>query len=85
MAKTRCGKHALNKVAIKAYVTKWRKAVIAVTAMVSEMSMTDLLWSGVEQIAKTEGVLDKDGNVTKEYASRVAIAEAMIEQIGVDK
>ena len=82
---TRNGKHAPNKTAIKAYVTKWRKAVIAVTAAVSDMSMTDLLWSGVEAIAKTRGVLDKDGKVTKEYENRVAIAEAMIEQTGVDK
>ena len=82
---SRRGKHAPDKTAIKAYVTKWRKAVIAVTAAVSDMSMTDLLWCGVETIAKTKGVLDKDGKVTKEYKNRVAVTEAMIEQTGVDK
>lgn len=41
--KTRNGKHAPNKVAIKAYMTKWRKAVIAVTAGVTNMTMTDIL------------------------------------------
>lgn len=83
--KTRNGKHAPNKVAIKAYMTKWRKAIIAVTAGVTDMTMTDILWHGVETIAKTKGILDADGKVTKEYVNRVAVAEAMIEQIGVDK
>jgi hypothetical protein len=83
--KNRNGKHSPNKTTIKAYVTKWRKAVIAVTAAVSEVSMTDLIWNGVETIAKTKGVLDKNGNVTKKYENRVAVAEAMIEQTGVDK
>jgi len=82
---TRNGKHAPGKVALKAYVTKWRKAVITVTASVADLTMTDILWSGVETIAKTRGILDADGNVTKEYAARVAIAEALIDQTGVDK
>lgn len=38
--KTRNGKHAPNKMAIKAYFTKWRKAVINVTAAISDMSIT---------------------------------------------
>lgn len=83
--KNRNGKHAPNKTAIKAYMTKWRKAVIAVTAGVTNMTMTDILWHGVETIAKTKGILDAEGKVTKEYENRVAVAEAMIEQIGVDK
>ena len=83
--KSRNGKHAPNKTALKAYVTKRRKAIIAVTAAVSKMSMTDLIWSGVETIAKMKGVLDKDGKVTKAFENRVAVAEAMIEQTGVDK
>lgn len=83
--KTRNGKHAPNKVAIKAYMTKWRKAVIAVTAGVTNMTMTDILWHGVETIARAKGILDSDGKVTKAYENRVAVAEAMIEQIGVDK
>ena len=82
---SRNGKHSPTKTTIKAYVTKWRKAVIAVTAAVSDMSMMDLIWSGVETIAKTKGVLDRDGNVTKKFENRVAVAEAMIEQTGVDK
>ncbi len=81
----RNGKHRPDKVAIKAYVTKWRKAVIAVTAAVSDMTMTEILWDGVETIAKSKGILDKDGKVTAAYKNRVAVAESMIEQIGVDK
>ena len=56
-----------------------------ILAAVSDVSMTDLIWSGVETIAKSKGVLDKNGNVTKEFENRVAVAEAMIEQTGVDK
>lgn len=83
--KNRNGKHSPNKTTIKAYVTKWRKAVIAVTAGVTNMTMTDIIWLGVENIARTKGILDDEGKVTKEYQNRVAVAEAMIEQIGVDK
>lgn len=83
--KNRNGKHAPNKTAIKAYMTKWRKAVIAVTAGVCDVSMTDLLWLGVETVARQKGILDAEGKVTKEYENRVAVAEAMIEQTGVDK
>ena len=49
------------------------------------MTMTDIIWLGVENIARTKGILDDEGKVTKEYQNRVAVAEAMIEQIGVDK
>ena len=83
--KNRNGKHAPNKTAIKAYMTKWRKAVIAVLAAVTNMTMTDILWQGVETIAKAKGILDAEGKVTKEYENRVAVAEPMIKQIGVDK
>lgn len=83
--KGRDGKHRPGKTAIKLYVTKRRKAIIAVTAAVSELTMTDIIWQGAESIAKSKGILDKDGNVTKEYENRVAITEAMIEQTGVDK
>lgn len=83
--KNRNGKHSPNKTAIKAYMTKWRKAVIAVTAGVTNMTMTDILWHGVEAIAKAQGILDEEGKVTPKYENRVAVAEAMIDQIGVDK
>lgn len=83
--KSRNGKHSPNKTTIKAYVTKWRKAVIAVTASVTNMTMTDIIWLGVESIAKARGILDDEGKVTKAYENRVAVTEAMIEQIGVDK
>ena len=83
--KSRNGKHSPNKTTIKAYVTKWRKAVIAVTASVTDMTMTDIIWLGVEALATARGILDDEGKVTKAYENRVAVAEAMIEQIGVDK
>lgn len=85
MAKDRNGKHRPDKTAIKLYVTKRRKAIIAVTAAVSDMTMTDIIWQGAESIAKSRGILDKSGNVTKEYENRVATTEALIEQTGVDK
>ncbi len=83
--KSRNGKHAPNKAAIKVYMTKRRKAIIAVTAAVSDMTMTDLLWCGVEAIAKAKGIIGRNGEVTEQYENRVAVAEAMIEQTGVDK
>lgn len=85
MKKGRNGKHRPDKTAIKLFVTKRRKAIIAVTAAVSNMTMTDIIWQGAESIAKYKGILDEDGNVTKKYEERVATTEALIEQIGVDK
>ena len=85
MKKNRSGKHSPNKTAFKAYITKWRKSVIAVLAAVTNMTMTDILWQGAETLAKAKGILDAEGKVTKEYENRIAVAKPMIEQTGVDK
>lgn len=62
-----------------------RKAVTIVTAAVyagdgDPISQTDMLWIGVETIAKQLGILDQDGNVTPQYADAVLLAEAMVRE-----
>jgi len=59
-----------------------KKAIAMVTAAVAaadgSMTITDLIWTGVENIAKSLGVLDKDGNVTEKYEAAVRLAEFQV-------
>lgn len=49
------------------------------------MSMTDLVWEGVRQIAIRYGVLNIKGEVTDAFAAEVALAEAILKETGGDK
>ena len=81
----RQGKHKANSRPFRAYYSLRKKAIINVTAAHAGMSMTDLVWEGVKQIATRQGVLDNAGEVTSKFAAEVALAEAILEQTGGDK
>ena len=65
-----------------AFVTPRKKAITMVTCAVvangGEMTISDLLWRGVENIARTVGVLDAKGEVAEKYRDAVTIAEFQI-------
>ena len=79
---SRLGKHRPENVLMGAFVTPRKKAITMVTCAVvageGEMSISDLLWRGVENIARTVGVLDKNGEVAERYRDAVTIAEFQI-------
>lgn len=81
----RQGKHKADSRPFRAYYPLRKKAIINVTAAHAGLSMTDLVWEGVKQIATQHGVLDAAGKVTDKFAPEVALAEAILKETGGDK
>ena len=81
----RQGKHNRDSRPFRAYYPLRKKAIINVTAAHAGMSMTDLVWEGVKEIATRHGVLDDAGEVTDKFAPEVALAEAILKETGGDK
>ena len=82
---TRKGKHKAENRPFRAYYPLRKKAIINVTAAHAGMSMTDLVWEGVKEIATRYGVLDSKGNVTDKFSAEIALAEAILKETGGDK
>jgi hypothetical protein len=81
---TRSGKHKRGKVRMGIYVEPFRKAIALLVAEECKMTMTDVIWHGIESIAIGHGILDTDGNVTKEFKARLAAAKVIVEQSEVN-
>ena len=81
----RNGKHRADNRPFRAYYSLQKKAIINVTAAHAGMTMTDLVWEGVREIATRHGVLDAEGKVTDRFAAEVALAEAILKETGGDK
>lgn len=82
--KTRSGKHKNGKVRMGVYVEPYRKAVALLAASECGMTMTDVIWAGIESIAKGRGILDGDGNVTDRFMSQYQATLAIVEQSEVN-
>ena len=82
--KSRQGKHPDSYVILGGMVPPKKKAIAMVTAAVvaghGKMTVLDLLWRGVENIARTVGVLDTNGDVSAQYRDAVNLAEYTISE-----
>ena len=81
---SRAGKHRPETVLMGAFVTPRTKAITmvpcAVVAGDGKMTISDLMWRGVENIARTVGVLDANGEVAEKYRDTVKLAELTISE-----
>lgn len=79
---SRAGRHRPENVLLGAMVTPRKKAITMITCGVvagnGVVTISDLLWRGVENIARTVGVLDSNGEVAEKYRDAVTIAEYQI-------
>lgn len=79
---SRQGKHPDYYVMLGGLVPPEKKAIAMITAAVvageGKMTVLDLMWRGVENIARTVGVLDANGNVTDKYRDAVTLAQFTI-------
>lgn len=79
---SRMGKHPDYYVMLGGLVPPKKKAIAMITAAVvagdGKMTVLDLMWKGVENIARTVGVLDANGEVTPKYKDAVTLAEFTI-------
>jgi hypothetical protein len=71
MSKTRQGKHKAGKVRMGCYVEPFRKAVATYMAKHLHMTMTDIIWIGIENVARSHGVLKSDGSVADEFKPEI--------------
>lgn len=80
--KSRQGRHPDHYVMLGGLVPPRKKAIAMVTAAVvageGKLTVLDLLWRGVENIARTVGVLDTNGAVSEKYRDAVTLAEYTI-------
>ena len=80
--KSRQGKHPDHYVMLGGMVPPEKKAIAMITAAVvageGKLTVLDLMWRGVENIARTVGVLDANGQVTAKYRDAVTLAEITI-------
>ena len=79
---SRAGKHRPENVLMGAFVTPRKKAITMITCAVvagdGKVSISDLMWRGVENIARAVGVLDANGEVAEKYRDQVLLTELMI-------
>lgn len=80
--KSRQGKHPDHYVMFGGMVPPRKKAIAIITASVvageGKLSVLDLMWRGIENIARTVGVLDANGEVSAKYKDAVLLAEYTI-------
>lgn len=82
--RSRQGRHPDHYVMLGGMVPPKKKAIAMITAAVvageGKMTVLDLMWRGVENIARTVGVLDASGEVTAKYRDAVTLAEFTISE-----
>ena len=75
--KSRQGKHPDHYVMLGGMVPPEKKAIAIITAAVvagdGKMTVLDLMWRGVENIARMVGVLDANGEVAEKYRDAVKL------------
>jgi hypothetical protein len=80
--KSRQGRHPDHYVMLGGLVPPEKKAIAIITAAVvagdGRLSVLDLMWRGVENIARTVGVLDANGEVAEKYRDAVKLTELTI-------
>ena len=78
-ARSRQGRHPDHYVMLGGLVPPRKKAIAMVTASIvaneGKMTVLDLMWRGVENIARTVGVIDSSGQVTEKFRDIVMMTE----------
>lgn len=81
---TRQGKHKNGNVRMGIYVEPFRKAIALLAAKECEMTMTDVIWAGIEAIAKGRGILNSAGQVSKKFKAQYDATLAIVKQSEVN-
>lgn len=77
---TRKGKHRSGNVRMGVYVEPIRKAIAVYLASKLDMTMTDVIWLGIENLAKAHGILTIEGKVSAKYKAEIAAAVEIVKQ-----
>lgn len=82
--KSRQGLHKPGKVRMGCYVEPFRKAVATYMARHLKMTMTDIIWIGIENVAKAHGVLTPNGDVAAKYKQEIEVETEIVKQSEVN-
>ena len=82
--KSRQGRHKPGKVRMGVYVEPFRKAVATYMARHLKMTMTDIIWIGIENVAKAHGVLTSNGDVAAKYEQEIEVETEIVKQSEVN-
>ena len=82
--KTRKGKHKPGNVRIGAYVEPRKKAIAVYIADLKNMSLTDVLWHGIEALAIGLGVIDTNGKVSSKHKEALEVVEEIVKRSEVN-
>ena len=77
---TRKGKHRSGNVRMGVYVAPIRKAIAIYLANTLDMSMTDVIWLGIESLAKAHGILTIEGDVATKYKAAIDATLEIVKQ-----
>ena len=80
----RKGKHKPGKVRIGVYVDPQKKAIAVYIAEQKNMSLTDVIWRGIESLALGMGVIDENGKVTPEHEEALEVVEEIVKKSEVN-
>ena len=82
--RTRQGRHPDYYVMLGGMVPPEKKAIAIITAAVvageGKLTVLDLMWRGIENIARMVGVLDANGKVAEKYRDAVKLTELTISE-----
>lgn len=81
---TRNGKHKNGNVRMGIYVTPFRKAIALLAAKECDTTMTEVIWNGIESVAKSKEILDINGKVTDKYKAQYEAILAIVKQASVN-
>ena len=84
MNTTRCGKHKAGNVRIGIYTTPFRKAIALILARECQMTLTDIIWHGIESLAIGKGIINPDGEVADHFKAQVETALEIVRQSEVN-
>ena len=80
----RKGKHKPGKVRIGVYVEPRKKAIAVYIAEQTNMSLTDVIWRGIESLALGMGVIDAKGKIMPEHKEAVEVVEEIVKKSEVN-
>lgn len=76
----RKGKHKSGNVRMGVYVEPFRKAIAVYLARRLGMTLTEVIWRGIENLAIGNGILDSEGRVTPAFRAEIDAATEIVKQ-----
>jgi len=62
------------------YVEPIRKAIAIYLAKRLNMTLTDVIWHGIETLAIGNGIIDRDGKITDAFKAEIDAATEIVKQ-----